>query len=68
MKKYKTIYGEIIKGKIVKSLINTVIVENLDGLRYLVHKKDIKLSCVNEKFDLDTCQKIGRQPDMEFWR
>lgn len=65
--KYKTIYGELVVGKIEKELENTVIVYTNTGERYLIHKLDLKKnlnafrSC---KFNLKECQLNGRPPEL----
>lgn len=68
---YVTIYGEKVKGDIIKRLLNTVIVKEASGNTHMVHKLDVgeekhgKIGVTMRKqkdggFDLSECKRIGQ--------
>ena len=60
--KYKTIYGELVEGKVIQLLEHTVVIETTNEDRYLVHKRDYDPTYTREfQFDLGRCQRVGRQ-------
>lgn len=65
--KYRTIYGELVVGKIEKELENTVIIHTNRGERYLVHKLDLNNNLNKTfKFNLKECQLNGKPPEYSF--